>query len=113
MIGGKIRAAETAWAAAQREVAEETGQAPQRFWCLPSVNTFYEWQHDRVNLVPAFAAELAGDPVLNHEHQAFAWLPAEEAAARLRWPEQQRLLRLTASLLVTGSLPTEWEIPVR
>jgi dATP pyrophosphohydrolase len=111
MVGGKIRPGEAAWEAALREVKEETGRTPRRFWALPSVNAFYEWQHDRINLTPAFAAELDADPVLNHEHDAFAWLPAAEAAARLRWPEQQRLLRLTARLLRDGILP-EWVIPV-
>ena len=78
---------------------------------LPSVNTFYEWQHDRVNLTPAFAAELAADPVLNHEHDAFAWLAVEEAAPRLRWPEQQRLLRLAAQIVRQG-VPPELGVPL-
>jgi len=111
MVGGKIRPGEAAWEAALREVQEETGRTPRRFWALPSVNVFYEWQHDRINLTPAFAAELDADPVLNHEHDAFAWLPAEDAATRLRWPEQQRLLRLTARLLQDG-IPPELMIPV-
>ena len=105
MVGGKIHAGEAAWQAALRELREETGCAPVRLWALPSVNTFYEWQHDRVNLTPAFAAELDADPVLNHEHDAFAWLPAEEAAGRLYWPEQQRLLRLAHRLIGQGVPP--------
>jgi len=106
MIGGKIRRGEAAWQTALREIEEETGQQPRRLWVVPSLNAFYEWQHDRVNLIPAFAAELADDPVLNDEHDAFAWLDEEEAVARLPWPEQQRLLRLTARLLRQG-LPPE------
>jgi dihydroneopterin triphosphate diphosphatase len=98
MVGEKIAAGERAHETALREEMEETSQRPTRLWTLPSVNTFYEWPQERVTLAPAFAAVLAGDPVLNHEHQAFAWLPVDEAAARLTWPEQQRLLRLTAHL---------------
>ena len=81
MVGGKIEPGETAHAAALREVREETGQAPVRLWAVPSVNAFYEWAHDRVNLIPAFAAELSGDPVLNHEHDARAWLTAAATCA--------------------------------
>ena len=111
MIGGKIHAGEAAWQAALRELREETGRAPVSLWALPSVNTFYEWQHDRVNLTPAFAAELDADPVLNHEHDAYAWLAVEEAAARLRWPEQQRLLRL-AHRIVRQGVPPELRVPL-
>lgn len=106
MIGGKIRQGEAAWETALREIEEETGQQPRRLWVVPSLNAFYEWQHDRINLIPVFAAELAEDPVLNDEHDAFAWLDEEEAVMRLPWPEQQRLLRLTARLLRQG-LPPE------
>ncbi len=76
-----------------------------------SFNTFYEWQHNRVNLTPAFAAELDADPALNHEHDAFAWLAVDEAAARLRWPEQQRLLRL-AHQIVRQGVPPELRVPL-
>ncbi|ABC45918.1 hydrolase, NUDIX family protein [Salinibacter ruber DSM 13855] len=105
MVGGKIESGEAAWETAHREVTEETGHAPDRLWTLPSVNAFYEWQDDRVNLIPAFAAALPGDPVLDDEHDAFAWLPAEEAAGRLAWPEQQRLLRLADQTLRAGIPP--------
>ena len=109
MVGGKIDDGEAAWQTALREVREETGQAPSRLWTLPSVNHFYAWQQDRINLIPAFAAELDHDPTLNHEHDEFAWLAAEDAIARLQWPEQQRLLRLTTRLLHEG-VPPELEI---
>ncbi|MDX1418546.1 MAG: NUDIX domain-containing protein [Rubricoccaceae bacterium] len=112
MIGGKVDRGETAWEAALRELHEETARRPVRFWALPSVNHFYEWQRDTVALVPAFAAELDGEPVLDAEHDAFVWLPAEAAAARLAWPEQQRLLRLADALLRAGAVLPELEIPL-
>jgi dATP pyrophosphohydrolase len=107
MVGGKIENGEAAWAAAQRELTEETGHAPIRLWTLPSVNAFYEWKVDRITLSPAFAAALPCDPVLDDEHDAFAWLSVQEAVARLTWPEQQRLLRITDQQLRTG-IPPEW-----
>jgi dATP pyrophosphohydrolase len=105
MVGGKIEQNEAAWETALREVEEETGHSPDQFWTIPSVNAFYEWQDDRVNLIPAFAASLPGDPVLDDEHDDFAWLPAQEAARRLAWPEQQRLLRMADQLLRDGIPP--------
>lgn len=106
MVGGKIEEGEAAWEAALREVEEETGRSPDPFLALPSLNTFYEWQADRVNLIPAFAAALSGDPLLDAEHDSFIWLPPDDAVERLQWPEQQRLLQLAARLLRTDIPPS-------
>lgn len=106
MVGGKIEADEAAWETGLREVKEETGQSPTHFWTLPSVNAFYEWEHDRINLAPAFAAALPTDPVLNDEHDDYLWKPAEEAAQHLDWPEQKRLLRLADRVLRAGIPPS-------
>ena len=114
MVGGKIRTGEAAWQAALRELAEETGWAPGRglrqLWTL-GVNTFYEWEPDRMVLAPAFAAEVTGAPALDAEHDAWAWLPAPAAADRLAWPEQARLLRLAAAL-AGGPRPAAWTVPL-
>ena len=110
MVGGKIEAGEAAWEAARRELSEETGQPPRRLWTVPSANVFYEAHADRVNVAPAFAAELLGDPTLDAEHDAFAWLPAEAAAGRLAWPEQQRLLRLVDQLLRADAVLPDWVV---
>lgn len=112
MVGGKIGPGEAAWQAALRELEEETGQRPAKAWTVPSVNAFYEWQTDRLNLIPAFAAELTADPALDREHDAFAWLPPGEATGRLVWPEQRRLLHLTADLLLRGPLPSDLLLPL-
>jgi dATP pyrophosphohydrolase len=87
-------------------VEEETGHTPNHFWALPSINAFYEWKDDRINLTPAFAATLRQDPVLDDEHDGFAWLPAREAAEHLDWPEQKRLLRLADRVLRDGIPPS-------
>lgn len=105
MVGGKIEEDEAAWETALREVREETGRRPSQCWSIPSVNAFYEWQTDRINLIPAFAAVLPNDPNLDDEHDAFAWLPAREAVERLDWPEQRRLLRLADRMIRDGIPP--------
>ncbi len=105
MAGGKIQPGETPWQAARREMQEETGRGPVCLWSVPSVNMFYEWQHDRVNVIPAFAAEMDADPDLNHEHDRCAWLSPEEAVKRLLWPEQQRLARLVEQVIRQGIPP--------
>ncbi|MEL6615151.1 MAG: NUDIX domain-containing protein [Bacteroidota bacterium] len=113
MVGGKIEPGETAWAAALRELREETALEVLQFWALPSVNVFYEWQRDTVSLTPAFAAEVRGEPVLDDEHIEALWLPPEAAAERLAWPEQRRLLRLAATLVASGEIALELIIDTR
>lgn len=110
MVGGKIEDGESAWAAALRELDEETKLTPERFWTVPSLNRFYEWQHNRINLIPAFAARVSGAPTLNDEHDTAAWWPIEEAAEQLQWPEQQRLVRLVGQMLAAG-IPASLIIP--
>ncbi|MEM1269088.1 MAG: NUDIX pyrophosphatase [Bacteroidota bacterium] len=110
MVGGKIEPGEPAWKTALRELDEETQLDPRAAWALPSVNAFYEPARDQVNLIPAFAAEVDADPVLDEEHDAFEWLPLSEAVARVAWPEQRRLLSLTDELLHAGPIPPDWSI---
>ncbi|HHP7237305.1 NUDIX domain-containing protein [Longibacter sp.] len=111
MVGGSIEPGEAAWKTARRELLEETGCEPHRFWTLPSVNTFYEWQSDRINLTPAFGAELTHPSIdLNAEHDLYRWFSPTAACRRLEWPEQQRLARLTAEMAL-GPIPDALLIP--
>lgn len=111
-IGGKIEAGETSWQAALRELSEEAGLAPVHFWSVPSINAFYEWEHDRINLIPAFAAQIDAEPVLDKEHEGYGWFAAAPARRQVLWPEQQRLLQLIEHVLHTG-IPPELVIPHR
>jgi dATP pyrophosphohydrolase len=104
MVGGKLTADETAWQGCLRELAEETRLPIERLLCVPYVNRFYEWRHDRINDIPVFVAitQSAVDPVLDEEHSAFAWLRLESALERLPWPGQSDGLRAADALLRTG-----------
>jgi dATP pyrophosphohydrolase len=112
MVGGGIEDGETAWEAGLRELREETGQVPAHFWALPSANRFYEWETDRVHVIPAFAAEITGEPTLNHEHDRADWFAPNAAAGRLLWPEPKRLVHLAARCLQDG-IPPSCVIPGR
>lgn len=104
-VHGKIEPAETAVAAARRELLEETGLTPQRFWQLDCVNTFYMASQDAIHMCPCFAADV--DPAagvrLSDEHVAFRWVPAEAAEAAFMWPGQREAVRQVLSYLVAGS----------
>jgi dATP pyrophosphohydrolase len=106
MVGGKLRAEETAWQACLRELAEETQLSPSRLLSVPYVNRFYEWQQDRINDIPVFVAVVpAGvDPVLDEEHTDFVWLDLKAALERLPWPGQREGIEAANELLLRGEL---------
>jgi 8-oxo-dGTP pyrophosphatase MutT (NUDIX family) len=104
MVGGKLHADETAWQGCLRELSEETQLPIARLLCVPYVNRFYEWRHDRINDIPVFVAitESGRDPVLDAEHSDFAWLGLDSALERLPWPGQSEGLRAAHELLRSG-----------
>jgi len=110
MVGGKVEPDETSWQGALRELKEETGLVPIMFWTIPSVNTFYEHKSDTVHHIPAFAAEIEADqqPILDDEHTEYEWLSLEQAVRRISWPEQQRLLKLTESIITENEILEDW-----
>ena len=112
MVGGKREGSETAWQAGLRELLEETGCKPLRYWSVPSLNHFYEAKHDQIMFIPAFAAELNSkdDILLNEEHDSYRWLQRTEAEQLLAWPEQIRLIGLIDHILRFGTILDEWII---
>lgn len=114
MIGGKVHSDETYWEGALRELKEETGLVPEKFWTIPSVNIFYEYKSDTIHQIPAFAAQLNSDtrPVLDDEHTEFKWFTLEEAADRVTWPEQKRLLALANTLITENKILEDWHVSI-
>lgn len=112
MVGGKVERDETAWQAGLRELFEETGCRPVRFWSVPSLNHFYDPSRNRIMLIPVFAAELAPDAAvkLNEEHDQWCWVEGNRANQQPVWPEQQRLITLIRRILTSDNIPDEWII---
>jgi len=104
-VTGGIERRETAVAAAAREVLEETGLHPIRWWALEHMATFYDVARDRIRTVPVFAAEVAWtDPVdLSHEHDRYAFVTPAEAAKRVLWATQRQALAALADEVISGS----------
>lgn len=98
VVTGSIDEGESSSDAAQREMCEETGLKSERIIALPYVASFYLADQDSIHLVPVFSAEAPrkAEVRLSSEHQAFVWMPYEEAYRRLVFPshkEGHRVLR--------------------
>jgi dATP pyrophosphohydrolase len=94
MISGGIENGETAPQAALREIKEETGLTPDDIYSADVVETFYMQSLDKITFVPVFVTFVENMEVVlsPQEHDAYEWLPFEEAKSKLAWAEQRRVI---------------------
>jgi 8-oxo-dGTP pyrophosphatase MutT (NUDIX family) len=114
IITGTLHEGESALTGAGREVREETGLQPGRFWVVPHISAFYDHTRDYITLIPFFAGEVepGSDPLLSHEHDAWVWLPYPEAREKLVWPSQKEGLRIVEeSIAEAGPAAGLVEVP--
>lgn len=102
-IAGKIEEGEAAWQAGLRELREETGLVPDRFYSADICEQFYEPDRDAITIAPVFVAfvDAAAQVALNHEHDAFMWVGFEEAREMVDFGGQRRVLRWIEDEFVT------------
>lgn len=93
-VTGKRIGRERALVAAAREVREETGIDPIRWWGLETMSMWFESLNERFAMLPIYAAEVAptAKVVISREHDDFAWLPLRRAGKRFAWETQRRAL---------------------
>ena len=103
-VHGSIESGETPTEAALREVREETGLVPARFYNVSRLESFYQHRTDEVALIPVFAALVAreAEARLSSEHDASVWLAPADAAARFSWPRERRALEDVVLLFRKG-----------
>jgi dATP pyrophosphohydrolase len=97
-IAGAVEPGEAWQAAALRELREETGLARDGLEPLGEFAYVREPWEPEPGLqvrVRAFLVDVppGWEPQLDREHDDYRWLPREEAAALLYWPEPAALLR--------------------
>ncbi|NVD38102.1 NUDIX domain-containing protein [Ensifer sp. HO-A22] len=94
-IAGAIEADETAWQAALREVNEETGLRPTRFYSADICEQFYEADRNAISLLPVFVGYVHSTAIvtLNAEHSDFRWPTFDEAVRLVPFAGQRKVLR--------------------
>ncbi len=112
MVAGKVSKDETAWEAGLRELIEETGCKPVKFWTVPSVNHFYEHENDRILLIPVFAAQLSEncEIILNGEHDNYDWISIDDIQKKIFWPEQKKMIRYIYEIVRYDTILPNWII---
>ncbi len=102
-IHGHIEADERPEDAALRELREETGLDAQRLYNV-TVHAFYLHSISTVELAVVFCAfaDSLNRVTLGSEHDAYEWLPIDEAPARLIWPRATQALGEIRKLLASG-----------
>ena len=104
VVHGRIEPGETPVQAAQRELAEETGLAPEKLYAIAS-HPFFVASLDSVLVAVTFAAIV--DPQqplrLGPEHTRGEWLSFAAAPDRATWPRAGEHLRWIAKLLRGGT----------
>ncbi len=91
IVTGMIEPAESAQEAALRELHEEAGLRPTKFYCLPYITSFYSMRRNQVQHVPVFAAIVEENAVvtLSDEHSEYKWISFDEAIKILPFPSHK------------------------
>jgi 8-oxo-dGTP pyrophosphatase MutT (NUDIX family) len=104
-VHGTIESGETPVQASLRELREETGLAPSRFYNLSRTEAFYQHRSDELALIPVFVAfvEATEEVRLSAEHDRAEWLSVADAARRFAWPRERRALDDILSIVGGGN----------
>lgn len=102
-VHGHLEEGEAPEVAAVRELSEETGLDIERLYNV-TVHAFYLHEIATVELAVVFCAFVDSSvPVkLGQEHQAYEWLPLDQAADRYIWPRGTQALQEITKLLGHG-----------
>jgi dATP pyrophosphohydrolase len=103
-VTGKVERYESIAQAARREVEEETGIRPRRWWRLERTTLYLDRQGRALVALPLFAAEVGPRErvVLSKEHVDWRFVSARQAGRLFLWDSQREGLAAVKSQVLRG-----------
>jgi len=112
-VAGKVEDGETAVEAIKREIKEETGHPPNALYSADIIESFYDIEHNSIQLIPVFVAILERtDIILSSEHSEYRWVKSDEARALLTFPIQKSSVDIICSEFLAKEPPQALRINV-
>ncbi len=106
IVTGTVTPSEDAVKTAIRELKEETGLTPKKFWTVPYVDSYFDLTKDAVQLAAVFAAEVDQEAEirLSSEHQNYLWQKYRKAKETLVWTGQKNVLDIVHNFIVRNKI---------
>jgi dATP pyrophosphohydrolase len=103
-VTGKIERPESPFEAARREVFEETGLEPRRWWRLEQTTFYLDARGRDLVALPLLAAEVGPREkvALSREHSQWRFVSAAEAARLFLWDSQRAGLEAVNRQVLRG-----------
>lgn len=99
--GGRVEPGERTVETALRELREETGVQAELLGLVDVIDGVWP-EHGRHYVLIDYAARwVAGEPVAGDDAAEAAFVPIEEASARVDWDETRRVIREAAARFLT------------
>jgi len=108
-VAGKVEQGESAIVAILREIKEETGLVPHSLYSTDFAETFYDFAHDCIHIVPVFAAEVSAKDrvVLSDEHSEYKWVSSIQAKRLVSFFQQKNSIDIIEKEFARNKPPEE------